>query len=104
MTLTPKAEEKILEWAIHHWKRNDTQAAWPLRQFVALAAEAQGVMFDTKDGLLSNGWYFRFEERHLNLTDRTIQQTDIRKVESARSKHNLCFPQGIGGLCGYLLP
>ena len=49
MTLSPKAEEKIVEWAIQHWRRNDTQAAGQLRQFAALVVEAQGVMFDTKD-------------------------------------------------------
>ena len=82
MTLTPKAEEKIVEWAIQHWRRNDTQAAWQLRQFAALVAEAQGVMFDTKDGLPSNGWYFRFLERHPNLTERTIQQTESSRLKA----------------------
>ena len=82
MTLSPKADEKIMDWAIQHWRRNDTQAAWQLRQFAALVAEAQGVMFDTKDGLPSNGWYFRFLERHPNLTERTIQQTESSRLKA----------------------
>ena len=45
-------------------------------------AEAQGVTFDTKDGLPSTGWYFRFLERHLNLTERTIQHTESSRLKA----------------------
>ena len=77
-----KAEERIVEWAIQHWRRKDTQAAWELRQFAALVVEAQGVTFETKDGMPSNGWYFRFLERQPNLSERTIQHTEFSRLKA----------------------
>ena len=82
MILTPKAEEVIIEWVIHHWSLNDTQLGWQVRQFAALEAANQGVTLDTKDGLSSNGWYFRFLQRHPKITNRCIQQTESSRLKA----------------------
>ena len=41
MKLSPKAEEKIRDWALLHWQNNDTRASFQVRQFAALVAQNQ---------------------------------------------------------------
>ena len=107
MTLSPKAEEEIVEWAIQHWRGKDMQPVWHLRQFAAVVAEGKAVTFAIKDGLPSNRWYFRFLKRHPNLTERTIQHTKSSRLK-AQDGNIICaffqeleefvastFPEGI---------
>ena len=101
MTLTPKAEKKTVQWAIQHWKRHDTQAAWQPR-FATLVAQAQGGTFDTKDGLPSNAWLVLPLFGTPPQPNQTYHSTHrIFKVESTRSRQHLCFRPRIGGLCVY---
>ena len=64
-------------------------ATWQLRQFAALVAEAQGVTFDTKYGLPSNGWHFRFLERYPNPSECTIQHTESSR-HKAQDPSTIC--------------
>ena len=79
--LSPKAEEKVRDSALLHWPKNDTQSSFQVRQFAALVAQNQGMVFKTEDGLPSNGWWDRFLRRHPILSSRSTQAT-----ESSRPK------------------
>ena len=56
--LSPKAEEKIRDWALLHRRKNDTKSSFQVRQFAAIVAQNQGLVFKTEDGLPSNGWLY----------------------------------------------
>ena len=78
--LSPKAEEKIRDWALLHWRKNDTKSSFQVRQFAALVAQNQGLVFKTEDGLPSNGWWDRFLRRHPILSCRDTQATESSRT------------------------
>ena len=80
--LSPRAEEKICDWALLHWRKNDTQSSFQVRQFAALVAQNQGLVFKTKDGLPFNGWWDRFLRRHPVLSSRDTQATESSRLKT----------------------
>ena len=80
--LSPKAEEKIRDWALLHWRKNDTKSSFQVRQFAAIVAQNQGLVFKTEDGLPSNGWWDRFLRRHPILSCRDTQATESSRLKA----------------------
>ena len=81
MKLSPNAEEEICDWALLHWRNNDTQSSFQVCQFAPLVVQNQGLSFETEDGLPSNRWWDRFLWHHPILFARDTQAT-----ESSRPK------------------
>ena len=58
MKLSPKADEKIRDWALLHWLKNDTQTCFKSASLQPLLLKQnQGLAFKTEDGLPANGWW-----------------------------------------------
>ena len=53
--LSPKAGEEIRDWALLHWQKNDTNSSSQVRQFAALVASNQGLLFKSQ-GWLAFQW------------------------------------------------
>ena len=82
MKLSSKAEEKICDWALLHWRNNDTVLSFQVCRFAALVAQNQELVFKAEDGLPSNGWWDRLLRRQPILPPQETQATESSRLKA----------------------